>query len=187
MSRYISNRRILLRQDASVWIGWPPLEVLESQTWSYSSAETQCFQCSFLSIDIKKMSLHTIALNRYRGTGTGTVRTRNGKECGGVHRNGPLRDAQNKEFPPSVLQKNQLQRGIVSVFTCTPQWSNDLLYFKPFLNSFNTSTTRTHDLWQRTSQLLTSFNMKCSKPSLMDYIPNSCSWVLFSLKGPSRI
>lgn len=59
MSRYISNRRTPSRQDASVWIEWPPPAGLESQTWSYSSAETLCFQCSFLPINMEKMLLHT--------------------------------------------------------------------------------------------------------------------------------
>lgn len=36
--------------------------------------------------------------------------TRNSKKSGGVDRNGPLRDAQNKQLPPSVLQENQLHR-----------------------------------------------------------------------------
>lgn len=54
MSQYILNRRTLLHQDASVWIWWPPLEVLVSQTWSYSSAETLCFRCSYLRINMEK-------------------------------------------------------------------------------------------------------------------------------------
>lgn len=36
--------------------------------------------------------------------------TRNGQEGGGVHRDGPLGDTQNKQLSPGVLQENQLQR-----------------------------------------------------------------------------
>lgn len=40
--------------------------------------------------------------------------TRNGKKSGGVDGNGPLRDAQNKQLPPSILQENQLHRESVA-------------------------------------------------------------------------
>lgn len=36
--------------------------------------------------------------------------TRNSQKSGGVDGNGPLRDAQDKQLPPSILQENQLHR-----------------------------------------------------------------------------
>lgn len=42
------------------------------------------------------------------------LRTGHGEKSGGVHRNGPLRNAQDKQLPPSVLQENQLHRQSVT-------------------------------------------------------------------------
>lgn len=39
------------------------------------------------------------------------LRTRNSQESSGVHRDGPLSDAQNKQLSPGIFQQNQLQRG----------------------------------------------------------------------------
>lgn len=39
------------------------------------------------------------------------LRTRNSQESGGVHWDGPLSDAQNKQLSPSIFQQNQLQKG----------------------------------------------------------------------------
>lgn len=142
MSRCISNRRTPSHRDASVGIWSPPLGVLVSRIWSYSSAETQCFPCSFLRMIEENMSscrttFHAVPYchSQHRPSQLACSemsflvpcwRTRNGKKSGRIHRNGPLRDAKNKQLPPSVLQQNQLQGGMI-VLNCTPRKRNWLI------------------------------------------------------------
>lgn len=64
MSQCISDRRILSHRGASVWTWWPPPGGLGSQTWSSSSAETLCFQCSFLWNVAEQMSPCQMCIER---------------------------------------------------------------------------------------------------------------------------